>query len=132
MIWDLLITLTVIFAATGLVFVLRPRLIGRPAPVKRIPLVQPHTGRHAATARTHAGGRYTATMPRRDAPPLTEQAIIVQRPGRPWETYPQPVLNDDAETLRLYERGEQATRGNWGTMPAERVIAAELPKVIAL
>ena len=121
MIWALVI-LTVIFAATALVLVLRPRLSGRPAPGRRIPLVQPHTGRHVATERIHAGGRYLGTLPRRDAPPLTEQPIIVQRPGRPWDTAANPVLNDDAETLRL---------GGWGTMPAERVIAAELPQVIA-
>ena len=83
----------------------------------------PYKPRHVATERIHAGGRYLAVQPRRDSAPLTEQAIITSRPGRPWDTAANPVLNDDAETLRL---------GGWGTMPAERVIAAELPQVIAL
>lgn len=65
------------------------------------PATPRHTPKHAATERIHAGGRYLATQPRRNSPPLTEQAIIRQREGRPWDTAAQPVLAQ--ETPFLYD-----------------------------
>lgn len=147
----LMIILTIVIAWSAIILVILAmiRRDGR----KPAPAAQKHTPKHAATERIHAGGRYLATQPRRNSPPLTEQAIITSRPGRPWNTAANPALrqydehlcavpdvhgkhvpyyctvpahrylpNDDAETLAL---------GGWGTMPAERVIAAELPQVIA-
>lgn len=116
---DVLIGLTFLIAGAANVIiwgsVLRRARHPQPAAPK-------HTPKHAATERIHAGGRYTARMPRRDAPPLTEQAIIRQREGRPWDTAPFAAANTDAETRKLY----------FGGAPVERVLKAErLPEVIA-
>ena len=139
MIWDLLIALTVIFAATGLVLVtLVPILRDRPAPAVRTPFDIP-----PGWTRNERGALVPPVphSPQKRAPKHAKGSIPVQtvrertvkpprEPGSPWDTAAQPVLTDE-ETLNLYKRGEQVKRGNWGTMHGERVIAAELPQVIA-
>lgn len=114
----------------------------------------PPAPRHASTERIHAGGRYYGTLPRRDALPLTEQPIIVNRAGRPWDTAANPVLavaypccehctdgspcnprdshkipctdgcNEPAPNTDA-ETLALYQRGAWGTMPEQRAADAE-------
>lgn len=144
----LMIILTIVFAWSAIVLVILAmiRRDGR----TRTQAAPKYKPRHAATERIHAGGRYLATQPRRNSPPLTEQAIITTRPGRPWGTAPLPVAAaayphcehctdgkctgphqipcadgcDDPAPLT-----DAATlamyRGDWGVIPEGRNIAAE-------
>lgn len=89
-----------------------------------------HPGTHQAPRPVN--GRLIGDQPRAD-----------QRPGKqPWLTEPLPKLPPEPapeqdrypaeEFLDLpVVPGFMRQRGDWGTMPGERVIAAELPTVIA-